>query len=176
MGAVVESQVVALELERVLPKIAVAFERDDKFYAAIEKKQVEKVSNRQMRVPIELRPGGDFGYFQPDGSDLGRGGGPTWDKAVLTPVFMKEGIEYTKLVEWATDDSRKSIANAVRRMTADAIDEIRKQIDNQMQQPGNGVIGTISTYATSGGTDTYTLDSDGFGVKFRQLPTQQVLT
>lgn len=165
MAAVQESQVVALELERVLPKIAVAFERDDKFFATIEKRNVEKVSNRQMRVPIELRPGGDFGYFQPDGSDLGRGGGPTWDKAVLTPVFMKEGIEYTKLTQWATDDSRKSIANAVRRMTADALDEIRKQIDNQMQQAGNGVVGTVSTRTTAGGVDTYVLDSDGFGAK-----------
>lgn len=163
--AVQEAQVVALELEKVLPKIAVAFERDDKFFATIERRQVEKVSNRQMRVPIELRPGGDFGYFQPDGSDLGRGGGPTWDKAVLTPVFMKEGIEYTKLTQWATDDSRKAIANAVRRMTADALDEIRKQIDNQMQQAGNGVVGTVSTRTTSGGVDTYVLDSDGFGAK-----------
>ena len=58
--AVVESQVTALELEKVIPKIRVLFERDDKFYANIKKRDVEVISNRQMRVPLELRPGGSF--------------------------------------------------------------------------------------------------------------------
>jgi len=49
--AVVESQVAGLELERVIPKVRVVFERDDKFYANIKKQDVEKISNRQMRVP-----------------------------------------------------------------------------------------------------------------------------
>ena len=86
--ALVESQVTALELERVIPKIRTLFERDDKFFSNIQKRDVEKISNRQMRVPLELRPGGSFQYFNPDGGDLGRGGGPTFDKAVLSSVFV----------------------------------------------------------------------------------------
>lgn len=163
--AVVESQVAALELERVLPKIRVLFERDKFFYANIKKRDVEKMSFRQMRVPLELRPGGAFGYFNPDGSDLGRGGGPTLDKAVLTPVFMAEAIEYTKLVQWSTDDERKAITNSVRRLTATAMDELQRQLDSQMMQDGTGAVGTISAAATSGGVDTYTLGSDGFGAR-----------
>jgi|SRR5215471_1162576 len=163
--AVVESQVAALELERVIPKIRVLFERDDKFYANIKKRDVEKVSNRQMRVPLELRPGGAFGYFNPDGSDLGRGGGPTFDKAVVTPVFVSENIEYTKLTQWSTDDERKAVTNGVRRLTATALDELRRQLDSQMMQDGTGAIGTISVVATAGGVDTYTLGSDGFGAR-----------
>ena len=76
--AVAEAQVAALELERVIPKVRVLFERDDKFYANIKKRDVEKISHRQMRVPLELRPGGSFQYFNPDGGDLGRGGGPSF--------------------------------------------------------------------------------------------------
>ena len=163
--AVVESQVAALELERVIPKIRTLFERDDKFYANIKKRDVEKISNRQMRIPLELRPGGSFGYFNPDGGDLGRGGGPTFDKAVLTAVFMAEAIEYTKLTQWATDDARKAITNGVRRLTATALDEMRRQIDSQLMQPGDGTIGTISVVATAAGVDTYTLGSDGFGAR-----------
>ncbi len=68
--AVVESQVAGLELERVLPKVAMAFEREGKFFATIKKRPAEQISNRQMRVPIELRPGGSFGYFNADGGDL----------------------------------------------------------------------------------------------------------
>lgn len=163
--AVVESQVAGLELERVIPKIRVLFERDDKFYANIKKRDVEKISNRQMRVPLELRPGGSFQYFNADGGDLGRGGGPTFDKAVLNAVFVSENIEYTKLTEWSTDDERKAVTNGVRRLTATALDELRRQLDAQMMQSGDGVIGVISAVSTAGGVDTYTLGTDGFGAR-----------
>ena len=163
--AVVESQVAALELERVIPKIRVLFERDDKFYANIKKRDVEKISNRQMRVPLELRPGGSFQYFNADGGDLGRGGGPTFDKAVITPVFVSENIEYTKLTQWSTDDERKAVTNGVRRLTATALDELRRQLDAQMMQNGSGVVGTISNVSTTAGVDTYTLGTDGFGAR-----------
>ena len=163
--AVVESQVTALELERVIPKIRVLFERDDKFYANIKKRDVEVISNRQMRIPLELRPGGSFQYFNPDGGDLGRGGGPTWDKAVLTCVFVSENIEYTKLTQWSTDSDRKAITNGVRRLTATALDELRRQLDSQLMQAGNGVVGTATTVTAGAGFDTATFTTDGFGTR-----------
>jgi len=167
--AVTESQVQALELERVLPKIRVVFERDDKFYANIKKRDVEKISNRQMRIPLELRPGGSFQYFNPDGGDLGRGGGPTFDKAVLTAVFVSENIEFTKLTQWATDDNRKAIVNSVRRLTATALDELRRQLDAQMMQSGDGVIGVVTTDTPAGGSNVITLTTDGFGARLMRF-------
>lgn len=165
MAAVNETQVVALELEKVLPKVQTVFERDDKFYANIKKRNVEVVSYRQMRVPLELRPGGSFQYFNPDGGDMGRGGGPTWDKATVQPVFMSENIEYTKLSQWATDTNEKAVQNAVRRLVATALDEMRRQLDSQCMQGGNGVVGVISGASSSGGVDTYDLATDGFGAR-----------
>jgi hypothetical protein len=163
--AVVEAQVAATELEKVIPKVRVLFERDDKFYANIKKRDVEKISHRQMRVPLELRPGGSFQYFNPDGGDLGRGGGPTFDKAVLNSVFLSENIEYTKLTQWATDDARKAIVNSVRRLTATALDEMRRQLDAQMMQTGDGVIGVVTTDTPAGGSNVITLTTDGFGAR-----------
>ena len=163
--AQVETQVAALELERVIPKIRTLFERDDRFFANIKKRDVEKISNRQMRIPLELRPGGSFQYFNADGGDLGRGGGPTYDKAVVSAVFLSENMEYTKLTQWATDDSRKAVVNSVRKLTATALDEMRRQLDSQMMGTGNGVVGVISVAATAAGVDTYTLGTDGFGAR-----------
>ena len=163
--ALTESQVTALELERVIPKIRVLFERDDKFYANIKKRDVEVISNRQMRVPLEIRPGGSFQYFNPDGGDLGRGGGPTFDKAVLTSVFMSENIEYTKLAQWSTDNDRKAITNGVRRLTASALDEMRRQLDAQLMQAGNGVLGTVTSDTPAGGSNVIACTTDGFGVR-----------
>jgi hypothetical protein len=167
--AVTESQVAALELEKVIPKVRVLFERDDKFYAHIKKRDVEKISHRQMRVPLELRPGGSFQYFNPDGGDLGRGGGPTFDKAVLNCVFLSENIEYTKLTQWGTDDARKSIINAVRRLTATALDEMRRQLDSQLMQAGDGVIGVVTTDTPTGGANVLTLNTDGFGARLMRF-------
>lgn len=169
MAAVNEQNVVAVELEKVSSKLPKLFERDDKFFATIKKRDVEKVSNRQMRIPLQLRPGGNFGYFNPNGGDLGRGGGPQWDKALVTCVFLKEGIEYTKLAEWSTDSDRKAIVNAVRKMTADSFDELRRQLDSQMMQSGTGVIGTVTSVSTAAGVDTYTCTTDGFGVRLMRF-------
>lgn len=172
--AVVESNVSALELERVIPKIRDVFERDDMFYANIKKREVEIISQRQMRVPLGIAPGGSFQYFNPNGGDLGRGSGPRWDKAVVSSVFVSENIEYTKLTQWSTDSDRKSITNAVRKLTAEALDELRRQLDSQLMQNGTGVVGTIDTVSTSGGVDTYTLDAE-FGARLvREQQTVQV--
>jgi hypothetical protein len=91
-----ESQVVAAELERVDPKVPVLFERDAMFYANVEKRPVEKVSSRDMRIPLEIRPGGLFGYFDPAGGDLGRGEGPSFEKAVISTVSFKYAVEWQK--------------------------------------------------------------------------------
>lgn len=162
--AVVEAQVSALELERVIPKIRTLFERDDTFFAHIKKRDVEVISNRLMRVPLEIRPGGSFQYFDPNGGDLGRGGGPTWDKAVLNSVFMSENIEYTKLTQWSTNNNRKAITQAVKRLTATALDELRRQLDSQLMQDGTGVVGLITAASTLAGVDTYTLSNE-FGAR-----------
>lgn len=173
--AINEAAVAGTELERVLPKVEVIYESDDMFYSSIKKRDVEVVSYRDMRIPLELAPGGAFQYFNPDGGDLGRGSGPDWDKATVKPVFLSENIEYTKLAQWSTDDRRKAVQDAVRRLTAGAIVEMRRQLDAQMQQPGDGTVGTISAASTSGGVDTYTLNSDGFGARLvRKNQTVQV--
>jgi hypothetical protein len=166
--AVVESQVAGLELERVTPKVRTLFERDDTFFASIKKRDVEKISNRLMRIPLELRPGGAFGYVNPNGGDMGRGGGPTYDKATVQSVFAREAIEYTKLVQWSTDDDRKAVVNGVRRLTATALDELKRQIDSQLMQPGTGVIGTVLTDTPAGGSNVI-VGTNEFGVRLMRF-------
>lgn len=168
-----EANVAALELERVMPKVTTVFERDDKFYANIAKRQVERISNRLMRIPLEISPGGSFQYFDPNGGDLGRGGAPDFEKATLQSVFMSENIEYTKLAQWATDSERKAVVNGIRRITATALDELRRQLDSQLMQPGTGQIGTIGTVTVGAAGDTYVCNTDGFGV--RLMRTQQTV-
>lgn len=163
--AVSESQVVATELEKVEKEIEVLFERDPGFAGSIKKKNVSVVSAREMRVPLEISPGGNFTYFNPDGGPLGRGSGPDWQKAVLSPVYMSLGIEYTKLAQWATDDARKAVQNSVRYLTATAITEFIRQLNSQIQGNGSGQVATIGTVTAGAGFDTYLCNTDGYGVR-----------
>jgi len=163
--ALTETQVVAAELETVQSKVPVLFDRDSLFYGNIEKRPTEKVSNRDMRVPMEIRPGGRFGYFSPDGGDLGRGDGQSFEKALVSTVHLKHGVEWQKRAQWATDDSRKSVVNAFRQLLAKAMAEFRRQVDSSLMTGGDGAVATVTSVATAGGKDTFTCSTDGFGVR-----------
>lgn len=160
-----EAQIVASELERVRPVLEVLFEREDNFLSSIEKKNVEVISKRQMRIPLEIRPGGNFGHWNPAGGDLGRGDGPTEEVATLTATYLKHGIEWQTETDYVTDDRRKAIVNNTKRLLAKAMAEFRRQLDSALMTAGDGVVGVISAFSTAGGKDTYTLATNGFGAR-----------
>lgn len=162
-----ESQVLANEMERVQPKLATLFDRDATYYSTIEKREGEKVSARDMRVPLELRPGGLFGHYDPDGGDLGLGDGPTFDKGTVPIAHVKFGVQWTKKAEWATDDARKAVLNTFRHLMGKSMAEFRRYVDSLCMTDGTGTLGTISavTVNTPAGFDTITLGTDGFGAR-----------
>lgn len=160
-------QVVGTELERVDERgaIPVLFEREDTFYSFIEKRPVQVVSERDMRIPLELRPGGKFGHFDSDGGDLGRGEGPMFDKAVVNTVNLRHAVEWTKKAEWATDDRRKAVVNTLRHLLATSMAEFRRNVDSLSMQGGDGVLGTVGVVSSAAGVSTVTLNVDGFGAR-----------
>ena len=166
MAILQETAVAATELETVRKDLPVLFERTDTFYSSIDKRDTEKVSNYAMRVPMEIRPGGKPGHFNPEDGSLGLGAGPTFDKATVTVQHLKYGVQWTKKAEWATDDARKAVVNTARYLVAKGMAEFRRFLDTLcIGSAGNGVIGTVSAVTTTTGVDTITLGSDGFGAK-----------
>lgn len=159
-----ETQVVAAELERVAPKVPLLFERDAMFYANVEKRPVEKVSSRDMRVPLEIRPGGLFGYYDAAGGDMGRGEGPTFEKATVSTVNFKYAVEWHKKAQWSTDDARKSVVDSVKHLLANSMKEFRRMVDANLMTAGDGAVGVISV-VTGTGPYTLTLGTDGFGTR-----------
>src|SRR3989442_5829636 len=146
MPAMSNSQAVALQLEKVRDKIPLLYERDDILLAMIQQRgDVEKVSSRNMRLPLQLVPGGKAGSYNPDGGDLGRGSGTTYDVAQVTPIFFKFAVEITKLLEYATNAREKAIENAAKREVANGMKQFRAFLDKVLQTAGNGVLGTIGS-------------------------------
>ncbi len=146
MAQMQNSQSVALQLEKVRDKLPLLYERDDILLTMIQQRgDVERVSSRNMRLPLQIRPGGKAGLANLDGGDLGRGSGTTYDVAQVTPVFFRHAVEITKLVEYASNAPEKAIENTAKREVKNAMSQFRAFLDKVMQTNGNGVLGTISS-------------------------------
>jgi hypothetical protein len=147
-----------LQLEKVRDKVPLLYERDDILLTMIQQRgDVEKVSSRNMRLPLQVNPGGKAGSYSADGGDLGRGSGTAYDIAQVSPVFFRFAIEITKLVEYATTGRERAIENAAKREVAQGMKQFRAFLDKLMQTAGNGVLGTISN--VSGTTFTMSVPS-----------------
>jgi hypothetical protein len=115
MPAQANANVIALQLEKVRDKVPLLYERDDILLTMIQQRgDVEKVSSRNMRLPLQVNPGGKAGSYNADGGDLGRGSGTQYDVAQVSPIFFRFAIEITKLVEYATTGRDRAIERASR--------------------------------------------------------------
>src|SRR3984957_4498689 len=147
------AQTVALQLEKVRDKLPLLYERDDILLTMIQQRgDAERVSSRNRRLPLQIRPGGKPGLANLDGGDLGRGSGTTYDVAQVTPIFFRHAVEISKLVEYASNSPEKAIENAAKREVKNNMQQFRAFLDKVMQTNGNGVLGTIASI--SGNTFT----------------------
>jgi hypothetical protein len=162
--ALQNAQTVAVQLEKVRKKLPILYERSDTFFSMIHKRgDVEKVSTRTARIPLQTNPGGNFGYAGFDGSDLGRGSGTEYDYAQVTPVGLRFAVEITKLVEYATNASDKAVADVTKKNVGDAMRQFRRDIDAQLQTAGNAICATVNLANLA--TNTLTLADTPFGAR-----------
>lgn len=165
MGSQNAAAVLTTQIEAIDKKLPVLFDREDTIFSMFEKRPATVVSNKSMRIPLELHPGGYFGHFNPDGGDLGRGAGSDFSEATIGIHYFKHAIEWTRKAEWGTDDSRKAIVNTFKRLLSTAMPDFRRHVNAMCMTAGDGVLATVSAVATGGSKDTYTLGTDGFGAK-----------
>ncbi len=155
MSAMSNAQTIALQLEKVRDKVPLLYERDDVLLSMIQQRgDVEKVSSRSMRLPLQVNPGGKAGSYNADGGDLGLGSGTSYDVATISPIFYRFAVQITKLVEYATNAREKAIENAAKREVANGMKQFRAFLDKLLQTAGNGVLGSIATGGISGATFT----------------------
>lgn len=148
-----QANVAALFKETYGGALPIMFDKTDTFAARIKARPVEKAGPRTLRLPKKLRPGGQFRYFSQDGGDLGRGGGPVYEAATLTPLPILEAIEFNKSVEWNTSSDAISFDNATRDLLADGMEEFAWHFDAALNASATGV---LATYSSGAGTTTVT--------------------
>jgi hypothetical protein len=148
MAQQTNAQVVAAQLERVVDKIEVLYERGDDTLQAIQKaNDVKMVSTRAMRIVLQVTAGGNGGYYDPDGGDLGVGSGESYDVATLTPVFTKMSFQMTSLAQWATDSDEKAIIDETNRIVSEGMLQYRSFLDKQVNATPAASLGTITVVA-----------------------------
>src|SRR5260370_24429280 len=122
MAAQNNAQTIALQLEKVRDKVPLLYERDDVLLSMIQQRgDVEKVSSRNMRLPLQVNPGGKAGSYNADSGDLGRGSGTAYHVAQVSPIFFRFALEITKLVEYTPTRPERPVANPANRQDARAM-------------------------------------------------------
>ncbi len=160
---------VAVQLEKVRSKLPLLYERDDTFFSLIQKRDVEAISTRAMRIPLQIRPGGRPGAANFDGGDLGRGSATDYDVATISPVDIRFAVEIQKRAEYAVNSREKAIENVVKNEVANAMKELRTHIDCWLQTAGAGVLASVASTAGV----TFTVDNAPFGAQLLR-PGQRV--
>jgi hypothetical protein len=144
MGEAVASQVLALELEKVRPNLSLMYQQDDTLWSEFKPKtDVEVVSGRPTRVPMELLAGAKFRVADPDGGDLGLGSGPTTDVGTLTPVYFFQCTQYTKSTEINTNQKQKAIESYAELVMKRAMEQFNTNMEAAIQGDGSNTLDSL---------------------------------
>jgi hypothetical protein len=149
MAAGANADFLSLQLERVRPQLPKAYELEKGFGAKIKKVEGIETSSRDLRLPIQISPGGKFGYCTFAGTALGRGGASKTVVATLTPVGIRFNVELNRDVQYYTSSKERAIAQVLKKELENAVPEYATQIDMELQGDGTGVRGTSSLYAAN---------------------------
>lgn len=150
MAQQTNAQVAAAQLEKVVDKIEVLYERGDDTLQMIQKaNDVKTVSTRAMRIVLQVTAGGTGGYYNADGGDFGVGSGESYDVATLTPVYTKMSFQMTSLAQWATDSDEKAIIDETNRIVSEGMLQYRSYLDKQVNATASFSLGTIGTVSGS---------------------------
>ena len=147
-----EARIDALLKERYRKAVPEMYEKSATFCGRLKKREdVEKVGHRTIRAAKKMKPGGRFRTFNPDGGDLGRGSGPSYEFTTMTTLPLLLALEKTKSAMWETESSELAIKNAVQEQLTDGVSEFAAHEDRHLQGSGNGV---LFTEASGAGTAT----------------------
>lgn len=163
--ATVEANAQPLERELIVYEkgIPELLEVDTPLLQMMEKQEADPASNRATRIPLLTQIGGTFQQVSMDGVALGNTSGPVWNVATLTPYYFTGGYSWTLLAQYATTGAERGVKTVTGEVMRLSIKQFRAYQDMLLNTAGNGVIGTITSFATTTLTnDTYTLTTDGF--------------
>jgi hypothetical protein len=145
MGQGTVAQTFALQKEKVRPQLSLLYQLDDTLWGEIESRgDVEVVSSRPTRVPLEILAGGTFTTNSPDGADLGLGSAPITDFMTLVPTYFFQCSQWTKQAEISTNSNEKAIEDYSKLIMKHAMKNFRTYMEAVFTQgAGDNQLDTV---------------------------------
>ena len=163
--AVTQTNSLWLQSEKVRPKLEGWLPKfKSLIFTKIDNKQVEKVSERDYRIPYKTTAGGKVRTYDPNMGAVGRGSSATGGVLISTFFPLSLAFELSELETLATESKEQAVASKFKMAMADAMPEFALYLDKFWHR-GNGTadLAVATAHTTSGGNSVYTLDSS-FGV------------
>jgi hypothetical protein len=156
------TQTLALQQELVRPKLSLMYQQDWTLWGKIKARtDLDVVSFRPTRVPMELIEGGKFRQGNPGGGDLGLGSGITTDFGTLVPVYLFQATMYDKLSEITTNTEQKAIENYAQVTMERAMTQFNVNMEALIQGDGSNTLDTV--VSVSGNTLTVNNANEFYG-------------
>lgn len=123
------ADVLGLQAEQLRTKLPELYHFNDVAFNRIEtRRDVIKVSSRETRIPLAVRPGSRFGSVNLEGGALGRGTASIYDKATITPLDARVAVEINQRTLDQTDGEPKAIRKLLALEIKKAMKEFRVQM------------------------------------------------
>lgn len=138
----------------------------------VEKGEVERIGERDYRIPVKLQNAGRYGTMNKDGGAYGRGNAMAGDKMISTFFTTRMNAELTQLAKDATANKPIAIVSAFNDAVKGMMEHYHLQEDFSFHTDGTAVMATPSAYTTSGGNSIYTMEGNlkASWVRRGQLP------
>ena len=158
------AQTFALQHEKVRPQLSLLYQLDATLWNEIKSRtDIEVVSSRPTRVPLELLAGGTFTSGNPDGGDLGTGSAPITDFMTLVPVYFFQCSQWTKQAEISTNSDQKAIEDYSKLLMKRAMENFNTYIEAVFTQgDGSNTLDTVATTAAAGASSIVVNNANQF--------------
>jgi hypothetical protein len=125
---------------------------------------LEKIGERDYRVPFDTVIGGRVGTYNPDMGDMGRGSGPKGNYLISSYFPLRLNFELSHLQVKATKDRSVAQKSVLKDTMKNAVPEFMQYRDKFFHSDGTAVLATATAHSSGSGVSVYTLDTT-FGVK-----------
>lgn len=149
MAAQAYADVAATQIEAITPLLTDFFDMEMGLFERFDKIQSKSQSGRNLRMPIELRPGGKMRAINLDGGSFGTGSGPQYDYQEVSPVDSAFVLAWTLKSKFTSDSDAKSVVDTVQRTLASGIEGAKIHVDKDLQTSGTGILATVTSYSFS---------------------------
>lgn len=173
--AVTATNALWLESEKVRPKLESWLPKfKSLIFTKIDNKNVEKVSERDYRIPYKTTAGGKIRTYDPNMGAVGRGSSATGGVLISTFFPLSLSFELSELETLATESKEQAVASKFKMAMADAMPEFALYLDKFWHR-GNGTadLAVATAHTTSGSDSVYTLaTSYGVAALRRGMPVR----